>query len=241
LQCQALADTIKRGINIKKILVVEDEDELASVLSQALSESGYSVTTASDGKTALKRLRHESFDLAIVDVMLPQMNGLELIKQAREELIDLPIIVLTAKDRVTDRIAGLDIGADDYITKPFVLAELMARVRAGLRRQVESMRTFEFQDLHIDFVSRKVRRDGREVYLSPTEFALLEVLVQSAGKPVSKATLLERVWHDSHFRDDNIVEVYASYLRQKLEARGRPRLLHTVRGKGYMVGEDSDG
>jgi DNA-binding response OmpR family regulator len=221
--------------SMKKILVVEDEREMADILRQVLEESGYAVTLAYHGPEGFAKLRQSEFDLVVLDVMLPGMDGFQVLKQARAENILTPVLFLTAKDKVQDRVEGLDLGADDYVTKPFQLAELLARVRARVRRSDDTRMVLECGDLQIDLRTRQAQRGKRHLYLSATEFALLELLMRHIGQPVSKAQILEHVWHDDTSRDDNVVEVYMNYLRNKVERDGHPKLLHTQRGKGYMI------
>lgn len=220
---------------MKQILVVEDEHEMADILRQVLDESGFGVAVAYHGAEAMAKLRQSEYDLVILDVMLPGMDGFEVLRQARKEGIMTPVLFLTAKDKVQDRVEGLDLGADDYVTKPFQLAELLARVRARVRRSEDTRMVLECGDLAIDLRTRQAQRGKRQLYLSATEFSVLELLMRNTGKPVSKAQILEHVWHDDASRDDNVVEVYINYLRNKIEREGLPRLLHTQRGKGYLV------
>jgi DNA-binding response OmpR family regulator len=220
---------------MKQILVVEDEREMADILRQVLDESGYGVTVAYHGQEALTKLRHGEFDLVLLDVMLPGMDGFEVLRHARAENILTPVLFLTAKDKTQDRVEGLDLGADDYVTKPFQLAELLARVRARVRRSDDTRMVLECGDLQIDLRTRQAQRGKRHLYLSATEFAVLELLMRNTGQPVSKAQILEHVWHDDASRDDNVVEVYMNYLRNKVERDDLPKLLHTQRGKGYVI------
>lgn len=220
---------------MKRILVVEDEREMADILRQVLEDSGYEVTVAFHGPEGLTKLRREEYDLVLLDVMLPGMDGFEVLKTARAENIRTPVLFLTARDRVQDRVEGLDLGADDYVTKPFQLAELLARVRARVRRSDDTRMVLECADLEIDLRTRQAKRGKRQLYLSATEFVLLELLMRNANEPVSKAQILEHVWHDDPTRDDNVVEVYINYLRNKIEREDLPRLLQTMRGKGYVM------
>lgn len=221
-----------------RILVVEDEPALAQALKQALTESGYAVTVAFDGREGFERICSERWDLAILDLMLPHMHGFEIIKAAREKGADVPILVLTAKDKLQDKVEGLDLGADDYVIKPFDLSELLARIRVRLRRGAEPATLLEYGDLKLDTVTRQVTRAGKRIYLSATEFMMLELLVRNAEKPVPKKTLLDKVWGEDSDRNDNVVEVYANYLRGKIERWNLPKIIHTVRGKGYMVAKN---
>ncbi len=226
---------------MKQILVVEDEREMSDILRQVLEESGYGVTLAYHGAEGLTKLRQGEFDLVVLDVMLPGMDGFDVLKQARAEKILTPVLFLTAKDKVQDRVEGLDLGADDYVTKPFQLAELLARVRARVRRSDDTRMVLECGDLQIDLRTRQAQRGNRHLYLSATEFSVLELLMRHVGEPVSKGQILEHVWHDDVSRDDNVVEVYLNYLRNKVERDGLPKLIHTQRGKGYMISPGSTG
>lgn len=216
-----------------RILVVEDEPAMLQLLEEALQESGYAVTTAENGREALKKVAGQ--DLLVVDVMMPLMNGFDMVRELRAQGNQAPVLFLTAKDATSAKVKGLDIGGDDYLVKPFKLDELLARIRALLRRSAATQDVLEFADLWIDRRSRKVRRGERWIYLSNTEFSLLEQLALRPGDAVSKQTLLKEVWNDDTFRDENVVEVYINYLRSKLEVLGMSRLVHTVRGKGYVL------
>ena len=206
---------------------------MASLLEEALRESGFAVTLAANGKEGL-RLAPEH-DLIVADIMMPFMNGLEMVRGIRADGLRVPVLFLTARDAVADRVRGLEVGGDDYLLKPFALAELVARVRALLRRAREAGDVLEFDDLWLDRREKQARRGEDWLFLSRTEFAVLEAFMLAPGVPLAKTSLLRDVWHDDASRNDNIVEVYVGYLRQKTEARGRPRLLHTVRGVGYVL------
>ena len=205
---------------------------MAEILAQALTESGYAVTLASDGREGLARVR--GHDLVVLDVMMPAMNGFEMARALRRDAHRLPILFLSARGSLADRVKGLEIG-DDYLLKPFALEELLARVAALLRRQRDAGDLLAFEDLWLDRRDRKARRGDEPLALSNTEFALLEAFLLSPEKPLTKATLLREVWGDDRARDDNIVEVYIGYLRSKMETRGRRRLIHTLRGAGYIL------
>jgi two-component system response regulator MprA len=224
---------------MNSILIVEDEPALLPVLTQALSESGYKVATATTGREGAEALCQKQFLLAIVDLMLPGLSGFEIIRRARESGIATPILVLSARGGLDDKVKALDLGADDYLAKPFKTAELLARIRALIRRSSPSSTLLVCGDLTIDPESRAVERAGVPIVLSQTEYAMLELLVKNAGKPLSKVALLHQVWKGKSFDSDNIVEVYVGYLRQKTEEGGRARMIQTVRGQGYaIVGTD---
>lgn len=219
------------------ILVVEDELEMARVLEQALRESGYDVTVAHNGQDGVRAF--DGHDLVLADVMMPVMNGFDMVKQIRASGSRVPVIFLTAKDATPAEIEGLDAGGDDYITKPFKLASLLARIRALLRRSAYSCESMRLADLLLDCRQRHVTRSGRTVDLSETEYRLLETFMRHQDDPISKVQLLREVWHEEPGRDENLVEVYVRYLRIKLETGNRSRLIHTVRGIGYVFSENA--
>ena len=206
---------------------------MAGLLEQALRESDFEVSLANNGREGLRLA--SAHDVLVVDVMMPFMNGFEMVRQLRSSGVRVPVLFLTARDTVADRVRGLEIGGDDYLLKPFALDELIARIRALVRRARESHDVLEYADIWLDRRDRKVRRGEEWLFLSNTEFAVLEAFMLSPEIPLSKVSLLRDVWHEGSGRDDNIVEVYVGYLRQKTEFMGRPRLLHTVRGTGYVL------
>ncbi len=216
-----------------KILIVEDEIELAKLLQQSLEESGYDVTLAGNGREG--RAKFDGHDLILADVMMPFENGFQMVAALRTAAVNTPVIFLSAKDSTESQVEGLKIGGDDYISKPFVLAELLARVDAALRRSRLTADQLDYADLKIDSRKRLVWRGERKVNLTTTEFVVLEMLARSAERVISKDSLLREIWDDAGYRDDNLVEVYIRYLRTKLEAQGEPRVIHTVRGHGYVL------
>ena len=228
-----------------KILVVDDEQPGRESLRRSLRFNGYDVLTASDGLEAVEAVRSENPELLILDVMMPNMDGLEVCRTLRSEGWDRPILVLTARDGVSDRVAGLDAGADDYLPKPFALEELLARVRSLVRRAsadsiaaeapVESKLSFE--DLELDADTREVSRGGRSISLTRTEFSLLQLLMENPRKVLSRSKILEEVWGYDFPTSGNALEVYIGYLRKKTEGDGDSRLIHTVRGVGYVLRE----
>jgi DNA-binding response OmpR family regulator len=220
------------------ILVVEDETKLAQFLSLELSYEGYEVTVANDGLTGLTMARENKPDLILLDWMLPQISGLEVCRRLRLTGDRVPIILLTAKDEISDRVAGLDAGADDYIVKPFSIEELLARIRASLRRNhEEDPDLLQFTDLHLNRNTREVHRGDRSIELTVKEFDLLEYLMSHPRQVLTRDQILERVWGYDFMGDSNIIEVYVRYLRLKLEAKEEKRLVQTVRGVGYVLRE----
>ena len=227
-----------------RILVVDDDRAVRESLRRSLQFNGYQVELAADGQQALDALADQRPDAMVLDVMMPRVDGLEVARRLRGTGDDLPILVLTARDAVSDRVAGLDAGADDYLPKPFALEELMARVRALLRRtgppdpdQVGAPEVLRFADLELDPGTREVRRGERPISLTRTEFALLELFMAHPKQVLTRSKLLEDVWGYDFPTAGNALEVYVGYLRRKTEAEGEPRLLHTVRGVGYVLRE----
>ena len=218
------------------ILLIEDEPQVASFVNQALADSGYTCSLAGTSEEGRAKWEGEEPDLVVLDLMLPDGDGLALLQELRDKGIVTPVLILTAKSGMGDRVSGLDAGADDYLIKPFGLEEFLARVRALLRRSTPT--TLKVGDLELDFRQRRVRRANRVIFLSPTEYALMEILATHPREPVSKAQILEFVWDDP-LRDPNSVEVYVKYLRSKLERGDATRLIHTVRGKGYLLSEEA--
>jgi two-component system KDP operon response regulator KdpE len=226
---------------LARILVVDDEPQIRRFLRTSLDAHGYEVVEAQDGKEALKRLTTEKPDVVVLDLGLPDMSGFDVLKRVRE-WSDVPIIVLTARNRETDKIEALDQGADDYLTKPFGMGELMARIRAALRHRVQGKGAepvFELGPLVIDLVKRVVTSGGQEVKLSPREYDLLRILVQNAGRVVTHQQILREVWGPAHVDDTQYLRVYIGQLRQKLEAKPEePRYLITEPGVGYRLRDE---
>ncbi len=209
-------------------------------LRRSLSFNGYSVALAQDGLEALDLISSDRPDAVVLDVMMPRLDGLEVCRQLRSTGDDLPILVLTARDSVSERVAGLDAGADDYLPKPFALEELLARMRALLRRTTPDdgeSPAMTFADLSLDPVTREVTRGQRQISLTRTEFALLEMLIANPRRVLTRSRILEEVWGFDFPTSGNALEVYVGYLRRKTEAEGEPRLIHTVRGVGYVLRE----
>ncbi|MGD1807301.1 response regulator transcription factor [Dapis sp. BLCC M126] len=219
-----------------QILIVEDEEKLAQFIELELKYEGYEVTVANDGFTGLTMAREIKPDLILLDWMLPGLSGLELCRRLRTTGDKVPVILLTAKDDVTDRVAGLDAGADDYVLKPFSVEELLARVRANLRRTQEpNPDLLMFDDLSLNRSTREVYRSNREIELTAKEFDLLEYLMAHPRQVLTRDRILETVWGYDFMGDSNIIEVYVRYLRLKLEANQEKRLIQTVRGVGYVL------
>ena len=218
--------------------MVEDEVRLASALERGLSRQGYAVDVLHDGGKALTRLRncHEQYDLAILDVMLPGADGFQICRRLRDEDVGLPILLLTARDATSDKVEGLDSGADDYLVKPFEFEELFARMRTLLRRPAQVLPPrLELADLVVEPDSRKVTRGGEQVLLTAKEFALLEYFMRHPGEVLSRDRLLTHAWEYEFDGFSNVVDVHLSNLRKKIDRPGRARLFHTVRGVGYVL------
>ncbi|MCQ9352577.1 response regulator transcription factor [Corynebacterium sp. 153RC1] len=226
-----------------KIVVVDDDQAVRDSLRRSLAFNGFDVTTAEDGVVALEVIEREQPGLVILDGMMPNMDGLEVCRSLRSNGDERPILMLTARDGVADRVAGLDAGADDYLLKPFALEELLARVRSLLRRAAaDAVGTgdsskYSFADLKLDSETREVSRGGRVISLTRTEFALMQLLMANPKRVLSRTTILEEVWGYDFPTSGNALEVYIGYLRKKTEANGEPRLIHTVRGVGYVLKE----
>jgi DNA-binding response OmpR family regulator len=218
-----------------RILLVEDERRVASFISRALRENSYAVDLAETGEKAIAMAARKPYDSILLDVRLPGLSGIQVCRELREADIDTPILMLTARGLVEQRVEGLDAGADDYLTKPFAIAELLARVRALIRRREGGGRVLRYADLEIDRHLRRVTRSGQVITLTAKEFALLEFLLSRAPEVVSRSEIIEHVW-DTHFdTETNLVEVYVNRLRQKLAQDGKAKLIHTVHGAGYCL------
>jgi len=229
-------------VNGLRILVVDDDRAVRESLRRSLAFNGYQVELAGDGQAALAAILDSRPDALVLDVMMPRLDGLEVCRRLRGAGDDLPILVLTARDAVSDRVAGLDAGADDYLPKPFALEELLARLRALLRRRGPSgddggADVLSFSDLSLEPDTRDVRRGERSISLTRTEFALLELLLANPRRVLSRSRILEDVWGYDFPTTGNALEVYVGYLRRKTEQDGEPRLIHTVRGVGYVLRE----
>ena len=220
-----------------RILIAEDDPAIASFVGNGLKQEGFTVDQAAEGSSALEMALSHPYDLAIIDVMLPQLDGLSVIEQLRERRISTPVLILSARRSVDDRIKGLQAGGDDYLIKPFAFAELLARVHALLRRStgIREQPRLVVGDLSLDLLSRRVERAEREIVLRPREFALLEYLMRNAGRVVSKTMILAHVWDYSFDPQTNVVDVLVFRLREKIDKDFETKLLHTVRGVGYVL------
>ena len=221
-----------------RILVIEDEKKTAAYLSKGLSENGFAVEGCRDGESGLRQALEGDHDLIILDIMLPQRDGWSILGELRRAGKQTPVLVLTARDNVRDRVKGLQMGADDYLVKPFAFSELLARVQSILRRTAGSQpEAFHIADLEIDLIRNKASRSGQRVDLTPKELALLTLLARSKGKPLSRATIAREVWDMEFDNDSNVVDVHVRRLRSKIDDPYEQKLLHTVRGVGYVLDE----
>jgi two-component system response regulator MprA len=218
-----------------RVLVVDDDEAVRSALTHALRRDGYEVSTAADGTTALDTLLRNRHEAVVLDILLPEPGGLEVCRTIRARGDDTPILMLTARDLVSDRVAGLDAGADDYLAKPFALEELRARLRALLRRSGAGADLLRFADIELDLAAHQASRRGERLLLTKTEFALLELFVRNPGRVLSRTQIFESVWGYDFGPESNGLWVYVSYLRRKM---GDPRLIQTVRGLGYVLREE---
>jgi two-component system copper resistance phosphate regulon response regulator CusR len=220
-----------------RILVAEDDRPVASFLKKGLEAEHYAVDVVPDGEEALSMAETYDYDLLLLDLILPKMDGLQVLRQIRTRKKNLPVLVLTGRTRVEDRVKGLDLGADDYMVKPFAFRELIARVRALLRRGSTPVDfTLRVEDLEMNLVERTVRRGERKIELTPKEFALLEYLMRNQGRAVSRPMIIEHVWNFSFDTMTNVVDVYINYLRKKIDEGSEQKLIRTVRGVGYRIG-----
>jgi DNA-binding response OmpR family regulator len=225
-----------------RVLVVEDEPRLAAFIKQGLTENSCRVDTAADGLTALDLARSGSYDMVILDISLPGLDGFGVCAAIRAMHLDLPILMLSARGMVEDRVRGLDTGADDYLTKPFAFSELTARMRALRRRQPSTVSApLTVADVTLDPVARLVTRGSRRVEVTQKELALLEYLMRHAGQVLTRAMIAEHVWEVTWDRMTNVIDVFVNHLRRKLEEAGEPRLIHAVRGVGYVMRDSADG
>jgi heavy metal response regulator len=221
-----------------KILIVEDEKKVASFVKKGLQEEGYVVDAVHDGEEGLRLGLENTYDLIILDIYLPKMDGFAVLTTLRQEKVATPVLLLTVRATIEDKVLGLDSGADDYLTKPFIFKELLARVRALLRRRTgESSAALRLGDLLLDPVSRTVTRGGRAIALTMKEFSLLEYVMRNAGRVLTRTMIVDRVWNYDFDSETNVVDVYVNYLRKKIDAGHEVRLIHTIRGVGYVMKE----
>jgi len=221
-----------------RILVVDDDPEIRSLIRRSLAYEGYYTDTAGDGCEALARAADKPPDLIILDIMMPGRDGIEVCRKLRQDNDDVPILMLTAKGTVADKVSGLECGADDYLVKPFALDELLARVKALLRRrQPREGETLHFSDLSLNTATREIRRSQKSIKLTVQEFDLLELLMRHPHQILRREQIYQLVWGYDYSGESNVLEVYLSYLRSKLEAGGQPRIIHNVRGLGYVLRE----
>ena len=219
------------------ILVVEDERKVASFIKRGLEAANYSVDIEYDGAAGFKRLMESEYDLVILDVMLPSLDGLSLVKKIRQHRIDVPVLLLTARVTVADKVMGLELGADDYLTKPFAFEELLARARALLRRGGAAPAVLAIADLKLDPVTREVTRANKRLDLTPKEYALLEFLLRRRDQVLSRTVIAQHVWGVNYDTFTNVIDVYMNYLRKKIDSGFDTKLIHTVRGVGYVLKE----
>ncbi|HNX82066.1 MAG TPA: response regulator transcription factor [Candidatus Omnitrophota bacterium] len=218
-----------------RILVIEDEKKVADFIKRGLKEEGYAVDIACDGDGGHFLATTNDYDVVILDIMLPKLDGMSLCRRLRAEKIKTPIIMLTAKDSVKDKVAGLDSGANDYLTKPFAFEELLARVRALLRKDSDTQTRLRVEDLEIDLVAHTVKRAGKEIILTNREYALLEYLMRNAGSIVTRTMISDHVWDIDFDTFTNVIDVYINYLRSKIDQGYTKKLINTIRGRGYIL------
>lgn len=223
-----------------RVLLVEDDRKVASFVRRGLVQEGFAVDVSRDGRDAFHQALHEPYDVIVLDILIPFMDGFQVLDEIRKQGCRVPVLVLSAKDGVEDRVRGLNGGADDYLVKPFAFAELTARIRALLRRLPDHEESvLQIGDLEMDVATHKVTRSGRTINLTPREFALLEYLVRNRGNVLTRTMIAEHVW-DQHFDSfSNVIDVYIRYLRAKIDDPFRTKLIHTIRGVGYLLSEEA--
>jgi heavy metal response regulator len=221
-----------------RILVIEDEKKVSEFIKRGLKEEGYAVDVASDGENGLFQAMEITYDLILLDLMLPRLDGINLCKKLRENNIQTPLIMITARDSVKDKVTGLDSGADDYLTKPFSFEELLARIRALMRKERNQQSTrLQVADLSLDLVSHKVWRGKEEITLTAKEYALLEYFMRNTGSIITRTMISEHVWDINFDTFTNVIDVYVNYLRNKIDKGQSIKLIHTIRGRGYILKE----
>ena len=222
-----------------RVLLVEDEKKVANFIKKGLEEHGYAVDLASDGKIGLAMALDQLHDLVILDINLPEIDGLSVLRQIRDKQVVTPVLLLTIRATIEDKVIGLDTGADDYLSKPFSFEELLARVRALLRRRSDSKTPLlKVADLSLDPAARQVFRDGNRIELTSKEFAILEYFMRNAGRVLTRSMIINHAWDYDYEAETNMVDVYINYLRKKMDAAYQPKLLHTIRGTGYVMREE---
>ncbi len=229
---------MKKANSNFQILIIEDEKKISALIRKGLEGEHYSVTESFDGEKGEQLLAKQQFDLVLLDIMLPKKDGLSVLKSLRENNNDIPVLMLTAKGTVDDRVKGLDTGADDYLVKPFAVSEMLARVRSLLRRKKgteKSATTLTIADLSLDLVAHKASRGGKVIELTSKEFALLEYFIRNKNKPLNRSTITEHIWNYNFDTGTNIIDVYINHLRSKIDGEFNTKLLHTVRGIGYIM------
>nr|WP_294489553.1 response regulator transcription factor [uncultured Anaerosporobacter sp.] len=223
-----------------RILVVEDERDLNSIIVKRLNKAGYSVDSCYDGEEALDYMRLGEYDVILLDIMLPKMNGLDVVRTLRKKRDKTPVLLLTAKDAIEDRVIGLDSGADDYLVKPFAFEELLARVRVLTRRSIEEVtNVFTVANLSVDCDTRIVKRGETVIPLSSKEFSVLEYLIRNQGIVLSRAKIEQHIWNFDYEGGSNVIDVYIRYLRKKIDQDFEPKLIHTIRGAGYVLRDEA--
>jgi two-component system copper resistance phosphate regulon response regulator CusR len=218
-----------------RILVIEDEKRIQDFLSRGLESAGYAVDIAGDGNSGMERIHNTEYDLIILDLMLPDTDGLSVLEKIRNRKTSPPVLILSARDAVDDRVKGLELGADDYLTKPFAFVELLARVRALLRRGQPTPERLQVGELALDCIRRKVTRNNENIELAPKEFSILEYMMRNRGRPLSRTMIVEHVWDMDYDGLTNIVDVYIRHLRSKIDDKWPLKMIQTVRGIGYML------
>jgi len=224
----------------KNILLIEDEKKVSKFVKQGLEIEGFSVETAFNGEEGYIKAMEENYQLIILDIMLPKMDGFEVIKKFRNHKKTIPVLMLTAKDTLQDKITGLNLGADDYLTKPFAFEELLARIHSLLRRRDIKNTIIEVSDLKLDTVTHKAMRSGQDIELTSKEYALLEFFMRNKNQTVAREVINEKIWNRNFDTKTNVVDVYVNHLRQKIDGKFDKKLIHTVRGSGYIMKEDTN-
>ncbi|WP_455716451.1 response regulator transcription factor [Anaerosporobacter sp.] len=223
-----------------RILVVEDEKDLNTIIKKRLNKEGYSVDSCFNGEEALDYMRLAEYDVIVLDIMLPKLNGLDLVRLMRKNRDKTPILLLTAKDGIEDRVMGLDSGADDYLVKPFAFEELLARIRVLTRRSIdEATNIFTVADLMVDCDTRIVKRGNTVISLSSKEFSVLEYMIRNQGVVLSRAKIEQHIWNFDYEGGSNVIDVYIRYLRKKIDQNFEPKLIHTIRGAGYVLRDEA--